>query len=60
MIGACKKAGVVLLRLRTKQYAPLGIKDAYKVLRVIRSLQGQRLLRDVQRLAQIDGLVKHK
>lgn len=56
--GACKKAGVVLWRLRGREYAPLSLQETYKILRVIRSLQGQRFLRGIEQSNRISGLVK--
>lgn len=58
VIGACKKAGVVLWRLRGREYAPISLQDTYKVLRVIRTLQGQRFLRYLEQSNRINGLVK--
>lgn len=47
--GACEKAGVVLWKLRGREYAPLEISQVIKVLRVIRSLQGDRFLKKVEK-----------
>ena len=51
--GACVKAGVTLWRLNNKEYAPLSLQQTYKILRVIRMLQGERFLRSVNRLSLI-------
>lgn len=47
--SACDKAGVRLWRLRGREYAPLSIPEVIKVLRVIRSLQGDRFLKKVEK-----------
>lgn len=47
--GACGKAGVVLWILKGKQYAPLEISQVIKVLKVIRSLQGEKFLKKVEK-----------
>lgn len=54
IVGACKKAGVPLLKLRGKEFSPLSLQQTYEVLAVIRSLQGQRLLRSVDKMTR-DG-----
>jgi hypothetical protein len=45
--GACEKAGVPLVRLRGKEYSPLSLAQVYRILKVIRSLQGERYLRSL-------------
>jgi len=47
--GACAKAGVTLWRLRGREYSPLSLTQVIKVLKVIRSVQGERFLRKVEK-----------
>ena len=47
--GACAKAGVTLWRLRGKEYSPLSLAQVIKILKVIRSAQGARYLRHLEK-----------
>jgi len=53
--SACSKAGIHLWKLNNKEYAPLTLQETYKVLRVIRGLQGERFLKKVQSVAKGKG-----
>lgn len=50
--GACAKAGVPLMILRGKEYAPLSLQQTLEILKVIRSLQGQKFLRSLEKLVK--------
>lgn len=57
--GACEKAGVTLWKLNNKEFSPLSLQETYKVLAVIRALQGQRFVRSIEiSIAQAGKTVK--
>ncbi len=56
--SACAKAGVRLWRLNNKEYAPLSLQETYKVLAVIRGLQGQRYLKRIEKMPPNISAVK--
>jgi len=51
--GACEKAGVKIWMLNNKEFSPLSLQETYRVLRVIRSLQGQRLLTKIRKIYSV-------
>ena len=55
IVGACRKANVKLLRLRGREYNTISLQETKRVLMVIRSIQGERLLRTLDKQYDIDG-----
>jgi hypothetical protein len=48
VLGACKEAGIELMRLSKTHYAPLSVQQIYSLLRVIRKRQGAHFTKSIR------------